>query len=225
MPSTILRPEHVGEPLVSALLTHIEGSNSSQQLTCYPCVGGQPISLDGFFKNRGLSRPITFDHNIRINPPMFNGLAHSLDGAQKLDCFVTDGTNGLAIEVKLGAERMAKATFESRFLTDCDRSGHKDARLKGNIIAVLDGRYASLSTSSVPLAAVGKIAMVPLATEWLLVLRRVVWRGWTTNGKPSLKHATIVVFEDLVPLVGGPSEFNQIVLNLLGKEFAQAWDL
>ena len=223
---TILRPEHVGEPLVATLMREIEQRNGLSAITCYNPSTGVPTSLAALLAGAGLAAPLFLHHRVELERPVFRGIQFGLDGEHKLDCLITDGNTGMAIEVKLGIGRLAAETFERRFLKDCCRSNHGDVRLRGNMIALLDGRLGDLSTATALLSArIQGGEAVTIASKWLLVVRESVWSAWKAGRAPALRDANVVVMEELVPLVGGHARFDQIVLELIGSDFAKAWGM
>jgi hypothetical protein len=63
----------------------------------------------------------------------------------------------------------------------------------------------------------------PLAPNWWLVLRASVWRGWAAP--LPVRFARILVFDELAALYGGREEFDDLVRQAVGKDFAGRWGL
>jgi hypothetical protein len=72
-------------------------------------------------------------------------------------------------------------------------------------------------------AGVDAASPVSISKEWLLALQGRVWRSWCANGWPALRHASVVVIDELIELAGGEEAFDQMIFNLIGKNFARAW--
>jgi hypothetical protein len=117
---------------------------------------------------------------------------------------------------------MTGRTFEKRFLSDC-RITHGAARLSGSVPALLDGRHGPLAASPLELLANTGGTSISLSTIWLLVIRAAVWRQWQRHDPPQLRNAHVLMVEDLLPSIGGRQVFDQLVEDLVGSGFADAW--
>jgi hypothetical protein len=147
------------------------------------------------------------------------------DKLSQIDCLVEDGQRGIALEIKLGLTRMRGADFEDRFFDDCVWSRHVTPQIKGNMIAILDGRFSQREFAESQLSARIDNRPVHLSREWLLLLRNEVWLKWAKRCPSFNRPCYVLLFEDFVPSVGGPEEFDRIVRELIGNELAVAWGL
>jgi len=229
MPDTRLRPEHVGEPMVAALLRQIYSKNKLDQLRCGQSGRAQDQTLQGVIDSTcstNCGAPISFHENAPLCPLEHDGRAYSFDALSQVDCLVVRGSAGLAIEVKLGTSRMASREFRRRFLQPCTFSRHVPPRIRGKMIAVLDGRFREEGFGDAPLcAAPAGRQPVTLARSWVLLIRREVADAWAANPPLFRRDCWILLFEDLVPAAGGQDEFDKIVSSLVGDRFAEPWGL
>lgn len=124
------------------------------------------------------------------------------------------------MEAKLGITRMSLSEFPKRFCDPCTASRHADPRLTGSMIAVLDGLL--LFGDGCVFATVGDQRW-PLAPHWWLVLRASVWKTWAA-GLP-VRFARILVFDKLARLYGDFNDFDTLVHNVVGSDFAKRWRL
>lgn len=222
-----LRLHHIGEPLVARMLTELEARGKLSRLVC-PM---KKISVEDDIAKHGLSRPLRFlpeQARLKVVGPKDT---YFCDGAQKADVLcVSSDARALALELKLGEERLGANEFKKRFITDCVPS-HEDTRLKGPIISVLARRFSRFQESQV-------IAMVKEEEEeadarefkvlkpWWLVLRTSIWNRWSGQVSPELGEVRILLLEDMIRELGGGREFNRLVRELVTSEdYFSDWGL
>jgi hypothetical protein len=227
MAATRLKLEHIGEPLAVALLTLAHEQGSTERVLCRSPQNGGDLSLGELLRRESSGCPISFKDSVPVHPVEHNAARYCLDGQSQIDCLVVYGTRGTAIEVKLGVNRMSRDTFQQRFLSPCSISKHRPPRLKGNMIALLDRRLDCLSADSIPVIADLDGNRLALSQTWLLLIRRKVWLKWGsgTNCPSFGRNTFIVLLEELVESVGGPTVFDGIVSGIIGDGFARAWGL
>jgi hypothetical protein len=225
MARTHLKPEHFGEALVAALLRQIAERDTFAELHCYSTQDRQPVRMTELLARMGIGRQAAFHDNVELDPVTVGETRAGFDKLSQIDCLVEDGQHGIAVEIKLGLTRMGVADFEDRFFDDCGWSRHVPPQIKGNMIAILDGRFSQRELAGVHLSArIGNRA-VPLSREWLLLLRGTIWQKWAKRSPSFNRPCHVILFEEFVPAVGGPEEFDGIVRELIGNEFAAAWGL
>ena len=125
MPDTCLRLEHVGEPLIVALLTQIQKIGKLRELRCGKPATEMTTTLEKLIVAISGEAPISFYRDVPLQPLKFAGGEHRFDGMSRVDCLAARGSAGLAIEVKLGTARMACGEFGRRFLRQCSRSAQR----------------------------------------------------------------------------------------------------
>ena len=131
---------------------------------------------------------------------------------------------GIAIEAKLGTDRLAAGEFKKRFLSTVQVTGHKPSRIKGSMVAILNHRQIE-ALGALPLRAESEVG-AEIARDWLLTVRGRVWKAWQARSSPALDNAChVVVFEDLVSRFGSPSAFDALVQSLVGDGFFAEWGL
>jgi hypothetical protein len=166
---------------------------------------------------------LRFHDNVPLAPIVCSQTTVNFDGLSRIDCVVEDTKQAAAIEVKLGTTRMGSSEFGSRFFSKCQWSDHVPARVKGNMIAVLDGRFIQPELGQAPLKVELEGRSLAVLQTWFLVLRRDVWRKWEKSTPTFQRPCYVLLFEDFVPAVGGATEFDEIVRLLVGSEFAGPW--
>jgi hypothetical protein len=114
---------------------------------------------------------------------------YSCDGAQVVDVLCACNDHAVALEAKLGDTRMTPREFKDRFCRPCEMSKHQPSRLRGRMVAVLDG---SLPFASSQVLALVDQRALPVDGNWWLVIRRNAWSGWENCELP-VRHAHIVV--------------------------------
>jgi hypothetical protein len=128
--------------------------------------------------------------------------------------------------VKLGISRMAPGEFGRRFLRPCAVSKHVPHRVKGNMIAVLDGCFSAAGVADLSLTAVPNVGQpLTLVRSWVLLIRRKIAKAWAKNPPKFRRDCWILQFEDLARAVGGQKEFDRVVSVIVGDQFAAAWDV
>ena len=116
---TCLRPEHIGEPLVEALLKEIHGSGKLAGLRCRKSGTETTKTLEELIVAIGSEAPILFFKNVPLRGIVLPDGEYQFDGLSQVDCLAARGSGGLAIEVKLGHSRMTRGEFTRRFLKPC----------------------------------------------------------------------------------------------------------
>ncbi|MGB3726526.1 MAG: hypothetical protein WA981_12215 [Glaciecola sp.] len=163
-----------------------------------------------------------FEPEIRLNP--LAGLI--FDGAHKIDVSVLNPSTGecIAIESKLGLDRMSKTEFEKRFLAKCETS-HDASRVKGTMISVLERQLPS-KISGEKLTVTYKDLQYKVADKWILIVRRKIKNRWQLRGKPPLsQNCKVIVFEDIVDSLGGERAFNKLTNELISQNHYIEWSL
>ena len=126
---------------------------------------------------------------------------YRFDGAHKIDVVVmaSETKECLAIEAKLGNDRLGMREFEKRFLMGCGTS-HGDSRISGGMVSILEGKL--------PVGCETETVIVEyqedtyrLLPRWILIVRQRIIDAWLKNGRPSLTNRCIVfAFESIVRL-------------------------
>lgn len=216
--STELELHHVGEAVLKSLF---EGLDAAEKLSV-SCRVHQDCTMDEVLRAAGVSTPWSFKINVPLAAIPFAGTETGFDGAHRVDVLCHDQVgHGVAVEAKLGLDRMSPAEFERRFLTPVEVSTHRDPRFKGSMTGILN--FRAVDGEALELHTVDPPAL--LAAPWILVLRERVWSGKWGEQAPHLNNGHVVVFEDLVKAHGGASSFDELVLRVVGHGFADAWGL
>lgn len=212
--STALQLHHLGEALLASL---IRGLAERDQLGV-PCRLHSACSLSSVLDGAGIRSPCSCSANVPLAPIPFRGQMTRFDGVHCVDvlCHDNDG-HSVALEAKLGLDRLAPGEFSKRFLKPVEPSSHSQPRFGGSMIAILSDPQlgSSLRTTEPPTA---------VAQEWGLVIRRKVWKRWEVK-QPALSHAHVFVFEDIVRDFGDATVFDRLVAELVGARFHEAWRL
>ena len=91
------------------------------------------------------------------------------------------------------------------------------------MMAILDRRFGGLVNSD-DLRVELEAGAVPVATEWLVIVRRETLRSWEGPGRPAFSTNTrIVDFGAIVEAYGGEHAFNDLVHELLDFNFYREW--
>jgi len=163
----------------------------------------------------GDNKGFEFSPEIRLNkcgPLIFDG-AHKVD----VSALSSELNVCIAIEAKLGLDRLSKNEFNKRFISDCGTS-HAGTRVKGSMISILDGLLPKQCTEKLSITYSSKTYQ--LQTSWILICREKVIKNWNENGYPDLSRSCkIVCFEKLVELYGGKEPFNKLVSELLDQNY------
>jgi hypothetical protein len=145
------------------------------------------------------------------------------DGVHKVDvsALSSESYTCIAIEVKLGLDRLSKNEFNKRFISNCGTS-HLETRVKGSMISILEGRLPEQCTGN--LSVTYSFKAYELRESWVLICREKVIKNWDERGYPNLsKNCKIVCFESLVELYGGKERFNLLVSDLLDHDYYNEW--
>ncbi len=149
------------------------------------------------------------------------------DGAHGVDVLCRGpGSLGLALEAKLGLDRMARGEFRKRFLAPVSLTTHSSRRFKGSMVAILN--YRALQTGELLPLRTGAPNSLDLVPDWFLVIRREVWNERWKKGKacpPLAPNAHVTIFEDIVQRHGDAKSFDALVHRLVGNDFFEAWGL
>lgn len=128
----------------------------------------------------------------------------------------------IAIELKLGRDRLGTTEFARRFIHPCGVS-HGGTRVTGSMVSILDGRLQS-DLERTELAVMHDGQRYRVTRDWILVMRRFVLNRWAIKGRPSLSvHCRELAIEDLVMAFGEPDEFNRTISELIVRDFYQVW--
>lgn len=193
---------------------------------CLNIFDGMESHFKHVLNNIAVGNVFTVHDNVPLKPLGFENVEYAFDGMSQVDCVVY-GEASFGMEIKLGTKRMTVPEFTSRFCSACGYTAHKPPRIRGSMIAVLDGRFVRDELKNVPLEAeVTDGVFTSLAQSWGLVVRRQVFSKWRKSDFPNMtRNCWVIVFEDFVDAVGGTNRFNEIVLELVGDEFVEAWKL
>jgi hypothetical protein len=217
-----LQPFHIGEELIARMLTDIASRDLLGDVHCE--LTGRTLLLD--FADCGLLDGFelhTDSASLRIDTTEGD---FECDGAQTVDILCTGERRALAIEAKLGDARLGPNDFRQRFCVPCEVSRHKDRRLRGNMIAVLERSFADECPTSTGITCTANGSSWPLSVAWWLFLRRPVilqWKRFTWEGVLS-NAARIGEFDRLVEIYGR-DRFDALVRDVVGQDFAQRWRL
>lgn len=144
------------------------------------------------------------------------------DGAQRVDVLCSGDKRAIAFEAKLGLDRLRAKEFRDRFMTRCELS-HGENRIKGKMVAVLERSFAL--DSGVELIGAIAHARWEIAKPWWLVVRRETLAGWRDRARPPLASARYIAFESIAAAYGSASEFDRLVAEVVGTDFAARWGI
>ena len=194
----MIQLSHIGEVLISRMI-----ESSSQ------------VRNEVLGHNKGFE----FSPEIRLNkcgPLIFDGV-HKVD----VSALSSELNACIAIEAKLGLDRLSKNEFNKRFISDCGTS-HEGTRVKGSMISILEGRLPEQCTEKLSVTYSSKAYQ--LQDSWVLICREKVIKNWNENGYPDLsKNCKIVCFENLVELYGSKEPFNKLMSELLDQDYYSEW--
>ncbi len=215
--TTALSLHHVGEVVLSGLL---DGLARRDHLHAVRCKAHPDCSLASVMTTAGIHPPYLFADNVPLAPDATGGRVLRFDGAHGVDVLCHDEQRGLAIEAKLGLDRLTCSAFTDRFLHGAMLSRHKSPQVTGSMIVILDERRLddaplNLRTADPPVAVV---------RPWFLVLRARTWNSWATE-RPSLSNAHVAVFEEIAEVYGDATAFDALVLAQVGGGFHSAWEV
>lgn len=146
------------------------------------------------------------------------------DGAHKVDIAILDETHSRCIpcEAKLGNDRLGKTEFENRFL-ECCQTSHKDTRISGSMIAILERKLPRQCLTS-PIIVNHEGREYRVTSPWVLILRKTTLNSWANRGSPPLSTGcTDISFETIVEAFGGKEPFNSLVGELVTFDYYEAW--
>lgn len=194
---------HVGEILIASILNEssearnymrLKGSKIGQNIIAFPELRPKECG------------PLTFD------------------GTHRIDIAVLDRDNKIChpVEAKLGLDRLARISFNNRFLNECATS-HNGSRVSGSMIAILE-RKLPPQCKHQPLYVTYNGDTYQVSENWTLVCRAQVATNWAANGTPKLSaKCTIVTFENLAKSFGTREQFNKLVKSMLDEDFYSKW--
>ena len=206
----------VGEVLVAEILARLQGRGALDRVR--DVVSGTTSLLDDL-GGAGIELPVRFYADLASVVVRSGERSFSCDGAQTIDVLCA-GRTGLAVamEVKLGETRMTIGEFRRRFCVRCEESRHVDSRLRGSMVSVLE--------RDLPFPG-GKLVVGIDDGEWIvsqawwLVVRRRVWRSWRKTSP--VRNARVLLFEDLASMYGSDREFDELMTEIIGTDFANRW--
>jgi hypothetical protein len=146
------------------------------------------------------------------------------DGAHKIDIAILDRAHSRCIpcEVKLGNDRLGKTQFEQRFM-ECCQTSHKDTRISGSMIAILERKLPRQCLTS-PILVDHEGREYKVASPWVLILRKAILDSWVNRRMPPLSTGcTMISFETIVDAFGGKKTFNSLVGELVTFDYYDAW--
>lgn len=203
---------HVGELLVTRMLTALAQRGELDRVVCAST--GVSLAAD---LGEAPSEFIADRARLRVSG---GGELYACDGAQTVDVLAAAGDTAVALELKLGVTRMTYSAFRSRFCAPCGISGHKDLRLKGSMVAVLD---RLLPFEAEHILVVDGARTWHLSKHWWLVVREQVWRSWA--GRPPVESARFLILDHLARQFGGQVEFDRLVAEIVADNHATRWQI
>lgn len=232
MKNSPLRLHHIGEPLVASIMTALIADDKSSKITCRS-FGDHTVSLRDLLKSHDFADELHVEDHVSIQNIRINNSDYGVDGESRIDCLIADATKGMGMEIKLGTTRMTTGTFQKRFLRPCKKDTHEPPRVSGNMIAILDKNFDSFDShlemqadENIDISASFQGECLPLSDTWLLMVRQKVWENWKFGKTgPVIRACHVVIFEEIVKLLGDGTRFNQIVNDLIGNDFAKDWEL
>ena len=146
------------------------------------------------------------------------------DGAHKINVAILAPTihDCLAVETRLGLDRLGQRDFDKRFLQPCTGS-HKNSRVAGSMIAILERKLPDPDERhAVQTEHAGETYRV--RPRWALVVRQRTLDDWQAHGRLALSENCVPLsFESLVAALGGRDPFNALVADLLPRDYYAAW--
>jgi hypothetical protein len=223
--ATEIQLHHIGEVVLAGLLRELAGRGEPN----VPCVLHKDCGFSAVLLQAGISTPLTFSANVPLAPVTTDNAALLFDGAHGIDVLCHGaGEWGIAVEAKLGLDRLASATFTTRFLNQkkLTITTHTPRRIKGSMVAILNFR-ALHDGVALPLRTQPP-SRIEIVRPWFLVVRRAVWASWrhARSKVPSFaKEAHVAIFEDIVEQHGDGASFDALVHRLVGSDFYRSWGL
>ena len=105
---------HIGEVVLAGLLAELA---VRKRLNSVVCVRHRNCNLQAVLDEANFTSPVTFEADVALAPVRLAGTKLLFDGAHGIDVLCRDAEeHGLAIEAKLGTDRLAAVEFTKRFL-------------------------------------------------------------------------------------------------------------
>lgn len=221
--ATEIQLHHIGEVVLAGLLHELADRNALD----LPCVLHHDCRFSSVLAQARITAPFKFTTNVPLASVIINQEELLFDGAHGIDVLSSGpDPRGLAMEAKLGLDRMAPGEFKRRFLAHASFTTHTRRRIKGSMLAILNYR-AMQGGESLPLrtTAPSGIEIVP---AWFLVIRQAVWTNWTRRKHevpPLARGAHVLIFEEIVKKHGDGRSFDALVQRLVGADFYESWGL
>ena len=218
--TSALKLHHIAEHLLCALLADLATRGTLGELACVRHDGCTVASVTG---SAGVGPFQTFVPNAKLKPVEIEGSEYLFDGAHEVDILCVSSTaQAFPLEAKLGVARLSASKFSQRFLSPPEFSRHDPPRIKGSMLAILDREPTSRLGRSRLHGAVDSAPQ--LSQPWGLVIREDTWRHWQANGEPSLRpNAHVFLMDRLVSAFGAPTDFDALVVRVIGASFFDAW--
>lgn len=212
-----LQLTHIGEDLIAEIFVTLAQRGDLSSVSC--AFTGRTLAAD--VEEYALSHPLRFCANDALPQIRANNQVYTCDGEQTVDVLCLGGAHAIAVEAKLGETRMSSGEFKKRFCLPCEPSRHSNLRLRGSMVAVLD---RSLYFDG-PYQLVAQIddREWTVASAWWLVVRQSVLGRWVKRPEFLSPSARIVAFDTLVRQYGSQQEFDQLVVRVVGTDFARRW--
>ena len=219
-----LKPSHIGEYLITEILKSLANRGDLSLVTCARTK--EKLVDDIQVEQLGNSFDF-FPEAAQLIVKNHKG-EFTCDGEQKVDVLCAGTGRAIAFESKLGEKRMTPSGFRKRFCKPCIVSTkHRNSRLNGSMVAVLERNFdakLSFGETAELVAHVGKEKWT-LARNWWLVIRKSIAEKWLKPSKHPVESARILIFDDLVRLYGNAKKFDQLVLGIVGSDFANRWKI
>jgi hypothetical protein len=221
--ATEIQLHHIGEVVLAGLLSELAACGQLD----VPCVLHENCRFSTILAQSGIGTPVSFSANVPLASVVVNRKQLLFDGAHGIDVLSSGPeSRGLAIEAKLGLDRLAAAQFRRRFLAHVSVTTHTRPRIKGSMVAILN--YRSLhGGESLRLRTVVPFG-VEIVPAWFLVIRSAVWASWTRRKgqlPPLAPDAHVAIFEQIVQKHGDARSFDALVHRLVGSGFSRSWGL
>lgn len=221
--ATEIQLHHIGEVVLAGLFSELAGRGELD----VPCVRHENCQFSTVLAQAGVGTPVSFSANVPLASLVINREEVLFDGAHGIDVLSSGpAARGLAVEAKLGLDRMASGEFRTRFLSHVSLTTHTRPRIRGSMVAILNYRTMQ-GGESLPLRTVSPFG-VEIMAPWFLVIRRAVFANWTRrNGHlPALApDAHVAIFEDIVQKYGDAQSFDALVHRLVGADFYRTWGI
>ena len=197
-------------------LTHIGGSLIAEMLNSSPKVRQLLGDKLGPLFLQGEAMAVAELSLGRCAQYMFDE-AHGVD----VGLLLPETSQCVPIELKLGADRLAKSDFDKRFLQPC-KTSHAGTRISGSMISVLERKLPVPEGEAVETCHQG--VNYKLTAEWILIVREQVLSAWNASETPALSaNCKIVTMESVVAAYGDKKDFNDLVTKLLSADYYDKW--